>query len=90
MLNIVVARLLCSIGVHSLFTKTNCERTAIDDMLGVQEGVTDQNILQYLGIIEARTNQLLLTHAYLIKHKVCAVRLAVIRVLILRKYELTA
>jgi chromosome segregation ATPase len=56
-------------GINSLFTKSGCERTAIDDMLGIQEEVTDQNILQYLGIIEARTNQLLLTQAYLFKHK---------------------
>ena len=39
-------------------------------MLGSKEGVTDQNLLQYLGIIEARANQLLLTRAFIIKHQV--------------------
>jgi len=39
-------------------------------MLNAQEGVTDQNMLQYLGIIEARANQLLLTRAFIIKHQV--------------------
>jgi len=56
--------MFASEGVNSVFTKIGCERTAIDDMLGVQEGVSDQNLLQYLGIIESRTNQLLLTHTY--------------------------
>jgi len=58
------------LGVNSLFTKTGCDRSAIDDMLNAQEGVTDQNLLQYLGIIEARANQLLLTRAFIIKHQV--------------------
>jgi len=57
-------------GVSSVFTKTGCDRTAIDEMLGSKEGVTDQNLLQYLGIIEARANQLLLTRAFIIKHQV--------------------
>jgi len=57
-------------GVSSLFTRTGCDRSAIDEMLSAQEGVTDQNLLQYLGIIEARANQLLLTRAFIIKHQV--------------------
>lgn len=56
-------------GIESLFSKINCDRSAIDDMLGSTQGVTDQNMLQYLGIIEERTNQLLLTQAYLGKDK---------------------
>lgn len=57
-------------GINSLFTKIGCERSAIDDMLGVQDNVTDQNLLQYLGIVESRSNQLLLAHAYNLNHKV--------------------
>ena len=39
-------------------------------MLNAQEGVTDQNLLQYLGIVEARANHLLLLRAYLITRQV--------------------
>ena len=39
-------------------------------MLGSKEGVTDKNMLQYLGIIEERTNQLLYIQAYILSQKV--------------------
>ena len=39
-------------------------------MLGTNEGVTDTNLLQYLGVIEERTNDLLLTQAYVSSQKV--------------------
>jgi len=51
-------------GVESLFNKINCDRGAIDDMLGAQAGVSDQNMIQYLGIIEQRTNELLAVRDY--------------------------
>ena len=57
-------------GIESLFGKINCDRASIDDLLGAQSGVTDQNMLQYLGIVEERTNQLLLVQAYLTSQKV--------------------
>ena len=47
-----------------MFNKINCDRGAIDDMLGAQAGVSDQNMLQYLGIIEQRTNELLAVRDY--------------------------
>ena len=56
-------------GIDSLFHKINCDRSSIDDMLGAQAGMTDQNMLQYLGIIEERTNQLLLIHYYLMSQQ---------------------
>ena len=59
------------LGIDSLFSKINCEKGAIDDMLGTNQGVTDQNLLQYLGVIEERTNELLLTSAYVSSQKVC-------------------
>lgn len=62
--------LLCVVGVNGLFTKTGCDRSAIDDMLNAQEGITEQNVLQYLGIVEARSNHLILARAYMIKHQV--------------------
>ncbi|XP_078335356.1 coiled-coil domain-containing protein 63-like isoform X2 [Crassostrea virginica] len=51
-------------GIDSLFNKINCDRSAIDDMLGAQSGVTDSNMIQYLGIIEQRTNELLAVQSY--------------------------
>ncbi|KAK3594432.1 hypothetical protein CHS0354_000254 [Potamilus streckersoni] len=51
-------------GIESLFNKINCDRSAIDDMLGAASGVTDSNMIQYLGIIEQRTNELLAIHSY--------------------------
>ncbi len=53
------------IGIESLFTKIECDRSTIDEMLGSQQGVTDENMLLYLGIIEQKTNDLLAIWAYL-------------------------
>lgn len=33
-------------GVDSLFNKTNCDRSAITDMLGGKSGATDANMMQ--------------------------------------------
>lgn len=52
------------LGIESLFNKINCDRSAIDDMLGAASGVTDSNMIQYLGIIEQRTNELLAIQTY--------------------------
>jgi len=52
-------------GVDSLFNKTNCDRSAITDMLGGASGVTDANMMQFLGLIEQRTNELLQVHGFL-------------------------
>lgn len=51
-------------GVDSLFNKINCDRTAITDMLGGKSGVTDANMMQFLGLIEQRTNELLQVHGF--------------------------
>ncbi|XP_041377730.1 coiled-coil domain-containing protein 63-like isoform X2 [Gigantopelta aegis] len=52
-------------GIDSLFNKINCDRSAIDSMLGAATGVTDGNMIQYLGIIEQRTNELLAIQTYI-------------------------
>lgn len=52
-------------GIESLFKKINCDRSAIDEMLGAASGVTETNMLQYLGITEQRTNELLAIQAYI-------------------------
>jgi hypothetical protein len=46
-------------GVDSLFTKIDCDRSAITDLLGGQAGISELNVMQYLGIIEQRVNDLL-------------------------------
>ena len=57
-------------GVDSVFSKIGCDPTAITDLLGGHAGVTDTTILQYLGIVEQRTNELLQLQAF-IQAKVC-------------------
>jgi len=45
-------------GIQSIFNKIGCDKAALSDMLGTT-GVTESNMMQYLGIIEQRTNELL-------------------------------
>ncbi|KAL5492038.1 hypothetical protein EMCRGX_G017427 [Ephydatia muelleri] len=52
-------------GTDSLFSKIGCDSTTITDMLGGHAGVTETTILQYLGIIEQRTNELLQIQAFI-------------------------
>lgn len=46
-------------GIHSMFTRI--VGTSSDEMLGNQ-GVTDSNMMQYLGIIEQKTSEILQTY----------------------------
>ena len=57
-------------GVESLFTKISCDRSTINDMLGSAEGVSDETIMQYLGLVEQRTNELLAVSVYVDTTKV--------------------
>jgi len=50
-------------GIDSLFNKINCDRSPIVEMLG-EAGVTETNMMQYLGIVEQRTNELLQLFAF--------------------------
>ncbi|XP_064383844.1 uncharacterized protein LOC135332862 [Halichondria panicea] len=52
-------------GIDSVFSKIGCDSTAITDMLGGHAGVTETTVLQYLGIVEQRTNELLQLQAFL-------------------------
>ncbi|TYZ68780.1 hypothetical protein PybrP1_010061 [[Pythium] brassicae (nom. inval.)] len=49
------------IGIQSLFSKTGCSAQAMVELLG-DAVVTDANLLQYLGVIEHKTNDVL--HQY--------------------------
>ncbi|CAF3543571.1 unnamed protein product [Rotaria sordida] len=53
----------CRAGIDSLFKKIGCDRRQIDNLLQSHEGVTEDNMLRYLGIIEERTNELLMAQA---------------------------
>ena len=49
-------------GILNIFNKIGCNTPAVMEMLGDQ-GITEQNMMQYLGIIEQRTNELLQLYA---------------------------
>ena len=50
------------VGIQSIFNKIGCNTPANLEMLG-KEGVTEANMMQYLGIIEQRTNEILQLYA---------------------------
>lgn len=45
--------------IESLFNSTRCNRTAITDLLGGGVTVDDNNVLQYLGLVEQKCNEIL-------------------------------
>lgn len=49
-------------GIQSIFTRIGAGTTSVDEMLGNQ-GVTESNMMQYLGIIEQRTSEILQAYA---------------------------
>ncbi|XP_060708398.1 coiled-coil domain-containing protein 114 [Hemiscyllium ocellatum] len=51
--------------IDSLFNGMNCDRSVLDEMLGSSSGIRDNNVMQYLGLIEQRTNELLSIQSYL-------------------------
>ena len=68
-----------SIGIDSLFKKIGCDRRQIDQLLQSNDGVTEDNMLRYLGIIEERTNELLTAQATIaakVKHSFQSIRLS--------------
>ncbi|XP_043918995.1 coiled-coil domain-containing protein 63-like [Protopterus annectens] len=52
-------------GVDSLFKKINCDHSVLDEMLGASAGIRNNNIMQYMGLIEQRTNEILSIQSYL-------------------------
>lgn len=53
------------LGIESVFSKIGCDSTAITELLGGHAGVTESTLLQYLGLIEQRTNELLQLQTFL-------------------------
>uniref|UniRef100_A0A1A7YT51 Coiled-coil domain containing 114 n=2 Tax=Iconisemion striatum TaxID=60296 RepID=A0A1A7YT51_9TELE len=52
-------------GVNSVLFKMECDRSLIDDKLGPSPGITENNIMFYLGLVEQKTNELLTIHTFL-------------------------
>ena len=61
--HVVVATELLNIKIYGL-QDCYCDPSTISDMLGSEEGVTNKNILQYMGIIEQKTMELLQINQY--------------------------
>ena len=51
-------------GIQSIFAKIGCDKNALSETLG-STGVTETNMMQYLGVIEQRCNELM--HAFTLK-----------------------
>ncbi|KAK1901325.1 Coiled-coil domain containing protein 114 [Dissostichus eleginoides] len=52
-------------GVNGIFSEMECDRSVIEDMLGSSTGISENNIMSYLGLVEQKTNELLTIQAYL-------------------------
>jgi flagellar motor protein MotB len=48
--------------IDHLFKSVKCNRSAVTDLLGNTAGLTEDNVMSFLGIIEQRTNELLQVH----------------------------
>jgi hypothetical protein len=48
--------------IDHLFKSVKCNRSAITDLLGNTAGLTEDNVMSFLGIVEQRTNELLQVH----------------------------
>lgn len=42
-----------------------CDRSVIEDMLGSSTGISENNMMSYLGLVEHKTNELLTIQAFL-------------------------
>ncbi|CAH2319218.1 coiled-coil domain-containing 114-like [Pelobates cultripes] len=52
-------------GIDSMFKKINCDRSILDEMLGSSSSIRETNIMQYLGLIEQKTNEILAIQSFL-------------------------
>ena len=52
-------------GIDSLFSKIGCDGSSITELLGGHAGVTENTVLQFLGTVEQRTNELLQLQAFI-------------------------
>ncbi|XP_041836702.1 coiled-coil domain-containing protein 114 [Melanotaenia boesemani] len=63
----IISKILDEIktGVNSIVSKMECDRSVIEDKLGSSTGITDNNIMSYLGLVEQKTDRLLTIQAFL-------------------------
>uniref|UniRef100_A0A7N8Y7Z9 Outer dynein arm docking complex subunit 1 n=1 Tax=Mastacembelus armatus TaxID=205130 RepID=A0A7N8Y7Z9_9TELE len=63
----IISKILDEIktGVNSIFSKMECDRSVIDELLGSSTGISDNNVMSYLGLVEQKTNELLTIQAFL-------------------------
>ncbi|KAM8916812.1 coiled-coil domain-containing protein 114 isoform 3-T3 [Spinachia spinachia] len=52
-------------GVNSIFSKMDCDGSAMEDTLGSCTGSAENNIMSHLGLVEQKTNELLTIRAFL-------------------------
>jgi len=50
------------IGIHSIFDRVGCSTEMTPELIG-STGVTESNMMHYLGVIEQRTNEVLQMYA---------------------------
>ena len=50
------------IGIQSIFERIGCNTEVVPELIG-STGVTESNMMQYLGVIEQRTNEVLQMYA---------------------------
>jgi hypothetical protein len=50
------------IGIQSIFDRIGCNTESLPELIG-STGVTESNIMLYLGVIEQRTNEVLQMYA---------------------------
>jgi len=55
-------------GIHSIFSNIGCNMTGVSEVLGTG-GVTEGNIMTYLGLIEQRANEMLAVHSQIMKQR---------------------
>ncbi|CAL8339946.1 unnamed protein product [Merluccius merluccius] len=52
-------------GVNSIFFKMDGDHLARDDLLGSTAGISENNIMTYLGLVEQKTNEMVAMQAFL-------------------------
>ncbi len=61
--------LISFLGLDSMFKRIDCKLGQMGGMLGSSSGITDSNLMMYLGMVEQKASELLTIQAF-IKSKV--------------------
>ncbi|XP_029920368.1 coiled-coil domain-containing protein 114 isoform X1 [Myripristis murdjan] len=52
-------------GLNSILSKLECDRSVLEDKLGSSAGISESNIMSYVGLVEEKTNKLLTLQAFI-------------------------